>query len=117
MQNRLDPDKVMLMVAFARIDLSAIACAMGTLFSVAILLATLILVNQGGENTGQHLGLLAIYFPGYSVTTAGSFIGAAYFWLLGALLGAIFGALWNITHYIFIVLSVLRSRWWDMMAD
>lgn len=79
MQKKLDPDKVMLMVAFARIDITAFAIAFGALFSVIIFLATIILVNQGGQLVGQHLGLLAVYLPGYSVTAAGSIIGAIYF--------------------------------------
>ena len=30
---------------------------------------------KGGPNVGQHLGLLRAYYPGYSVTWLGSFVG------------------------------------------
>lgn len=117
MQKKLDPDKVMLMVAFARIDVSAFAVAFGTLFSIALFLATIILVNKGGEHIGPNLANLGTYLPGYTVSALGSVIGAVYFFIIGAVIGGTFAALWNLTHYIFIVLSVLRTRWWEMMAD
>ena len=117
MQKKLDPDKVMLMVAFARIDITAFAIAFGCLFSIAIFLATIILVNNGGPIVGPNLANLGVYLPGYSVTAIGGLIGAVYFFFIGAIVGGIFAALWNLTHYVFIVLSVLRTRWWEMMAD
>ena len=117
MKKKLDPDKVMLMVAFARIDIPAFAIAFGTLFSVAIFLATIILVNKGGPVVGPNLANLGVYLPGYTVSFTGGIIGAFYFFVIGAVIGGILAILWNLTHYVFIVLSVLRTRWWEMMAD
>jgi hypothetical protein len=48
------------------------------------------LVAAGGEDVGLHLGLLNNYFPGYTVTWPGAFIGFFY----GALCGAIIG--WSV---------------------
>ncbi|MFT5285823.1 MAG: tetrahydromethanopterin S-methyltransferase subunit B [Planctomycetota bacterium] len=45
--------------------------------------ATNFLVFKGGENVGQHLGILSQYFYGYSVTFVGSLIGAAWAMILG----------------------------------
>ncbi len=72
-------------VAALRARVMALVLAMvgGTGFS----LATLWLVIRGGENVGQHLGLLRHYFPGYAVTWWGA-LGAFFY---GALTGAILG--------------------------
>lgn len=50
-------------------------------------LATVWLVIRGGKQVGQHLKLLRYYFPGYSVTWTGAFVGFFYAALVGAVLG------------------------------
>lgn len=69
--------------------------ATGLLAGLTILFATIILVIKGGENVGQHLRLLGIYFPGYSVSVAGAFIGFVYLFVLGYALGRLIGFVYN----------------------
>jgi hypothetical protein len=45
---------------------------------------------------GQNLGLLRAYYPGYSVTWAGSLVGFVYGALTGAVLGWCVAWLYNV---------------------
>lgn len=78
-----------------RLNAQAWGVSFGLLFGLALFVATIILVAKGGENVGQHLGLLAAYFPGYRVTVAGAFLGFVYAFFFGYLLGRIIGAVYN----------------------
>ncbi len=119
-RNITDADKVVLMVGFARIDLVAIAVATGTVCALALALLTAALLVKGAPPSvpiGTHLGLLAIYLPGYSVSWGGSVLGALYGWMIGAAIGSVWAILWNLSHYVYIALVVIRSHWWRLMAD
>lgn len=50
----------------------------GTLAAVVIYFATMLSLAKWGDQSGNYLGLLAIFFPGYSVTSGGAWVGA--FW-------------------------------------
>ena len=63
--------------------------ALGMLSGLGLFIATLVLVLKGGEDVGQHLGLLSVYFPGYSVTLLGSFVGFIYAFVLGYATGRV----------------------------
>ena len=78
-----------------RINGRAWGIAVGLLFGTVLFVATNILVAKGGPTVGQHLKLLAIYFPGYSVTFGGSIIGFIYAFVLGYGLGRLIGAVYN----------------------
>ena len=79
----------------ARLNARAWGIAIGLLMGGGLLLATMILVLKGGPNAGQHLGLLRAYFPGYSVSIAGSFIGFVYGFVVGYALGRTIGSVYN----------------------
>lgn len=81
--------------AIARLNARAWGIAFGLLLGVGLFLATNILVLRGGEEVGPHLGLLGIYFPGYSVTFLGSLIGFVYAFVLGYALGRLVGTIYN----------------------
>ena len=120
MQKRMNPDTAVLMAAFARVDVIALAVAIGTVFAIGLFLLTTTLLIKGsppGIPIGTNLGFLGIYLPGYSVSWGGSVIGAAYAWLIGAVSGFVWGVLWNLTHYLYVILVVVRAHWWRMMAD
>ena len=57
--------------------------------------ATAWLVIKGGPTVGPTLGLLRAYYPGYSVTWPGAFVGFAYGALTGAVLGWCVASLYN----------------------
>lgn len=69
--------------------------AIGLLFGVGLFLATMVLVLKGGPNPGPHLGLLRIYFPGYSVTWIGAFIGFVYSFVIGYAIGRTIATVYN----------------------
>ena len=69
--------------------------AIGLILGIGLFLATVALVIKGGPNPGPHLGLLGIYFPGYAVTWAGSFIGFIYAFVLGYAIGRTVATIYN----------------------
>lgn len=119
-QKLVGADKALLMAAFARMDVVALAVAMGVVGAVGLFLMTAVLLFKGaapGTHVGPHLGLLGIYLPGYSVSWPGSVIGAAYAFVAGAVVGFVWAVAWNLTHYLYIILVVVRAHWWRLMAD
>jgi hypothetical protein len=78
-----------------RLNARAWGIATGLLLGVALFLATNILVIKGGENVGQHLALLRVFMPGYSVSFIGSLIGFVYAFVIGYALGRIIGGVYN----------------------
>lgn len=79
----------------ARLNARAWGIATGLLFGVGLFVATMILLLKGGVDVGAHLGLLSVYFPGYSVTIPGAFIGFVYGFVVGYALGRVIGAVYN----------------------
>jgi hypothetical protein len=77
--------------------------ALGSVLGVGLFVATNILVLRGGENVGAHLSLLRVYFPGYSVTVLGSFVGFVYAFVLGYAGGRLVVTIYN-------YLSGMRDR-------
>ena len=85
-----------------------------------LFIATAVLLVKdmmSGGRLGPHLAMLAIYLPGYTVSWAGAFLGAAYLWLIGAFFGFILAGLWNITHHLFVAAIVIRALWLRVMAE
>jgi hypothetical protein len=62
---------------------------------VGLFIGTVWLLIRGGENVGQHLGLLANYLPGYSVSWGGAVLGLAYGAVVGGLTGAAIAWIYN----------------------
>lgn len=92
--NELD-ERVVLQRAMRRMNARAWGIGFGLLLGTGLFLATNILVMRGGEDVGQHLGLLAIYFPGYRVTFLGSLVGFVYAFVVGYGLGRVIGLVYN----------------------
>lgn len=69
--------------------------ALGLALGVGLFVATNLLVLKGGYRVGPHLGLLRVYFPGYSVTFPGSFIGFVYAFVAGYGIGRAVVAIYN----------------------
>ena len=74
--------------AVARLRAAVMAVSFGMTGGVGLFVATVWLLLRGGDNVGQHLGLLANYLPGYSVTWWGAVLGLVY----GAVVGGVIGA-------------------------
>lgn len=81
--------------ALLRLNARAWGIATGLLLGLGLFLATVILVIKGGPNAGQHLRLIRVFFPGYSVTWGGALIGFVYAFVVGYALGRLVGAVYN----------------------
>jgi hypothetical protein len=91
----MKPSEETLQHAVRRLNARAWGVSVGLVCGLGLLLATNILVIKGGPNVGQHLGLLANYFPGYSVTFLGSLVGFVYAFVLGYGLGRLIAAVYD----------------------
>ena len=78
-----------------RLNGRAWGLASGILFGLGLFVATNVLVLRGGDDVGQHLGLLSVYFPFYDVTFPGSFIGFVYAFVVGYAAASIVCAVYN----------------------
>lgn len=61
------------------------------LASVGLFIATVVLSITGGESIGPMLGQLHYFFPGYSVSFGGAFIGALWAAAFGFVIGEVLG--------------------------
>lgn len=78
-----------------RINEQGWGIAIGMVLGLGLFIATNLLIIRGGENVGQHLSLLGVYFPGYSVTFVGSIIGFVYAFVVGYGIGRTIGVVYN----------------------
>ncbi len=79
----------------ARLDGAVLALVFGLIAGVGLFAMTAILVIEAGPDTGAHLKLLSNYFPGYSVTWRGAFIGFLWGFAAGGVVGWVVGYLYN----------------------
>lgn len=70
-----------------RFNAKVVGTVTGLLAGGAVFVATNWLLIKGGENVGAHLILLNQFFLGYQVSLLGSFIGGAYGFICGFLIG------------------------------
>jgi tetrahydromethanopterin S-methyltransferase subunit G len=78
-----------------RLNARAWGMAVGVVFGIGLLLATLLLIIEGGKDVGPHLALLGKLLPGYRVTVGGAFIGFAYMFVIGYAVGRVIGIVYN----------------------
>ena len=96
MPEQLTSDEVRLLKsALARASQQGWGVAIGAICGVGLFIATIWLVIKGGPNPGAHLSLLAVYFPGYSVTFLGSLIGFVYAFVGGYAVGRTIATVYN----------------------
>ena len=81
--------------AVARLRAGVLAIVFGLVAGSGLAFATAWLVLRGGDPVGPHLGLLAQFFPGYSVSWMGVGLGFLYGLFAGGLLGAFLGTTYN----------------------
>lgn len=96
MPEQLTADELKLLKkALARASQQGWGVAIGAICGVGLFIATIWLVIKGGPNPGAHLSLLAVYFPGYSVTFLGSLIGFVYAFVGGYAAGRTIATVYN----------------------
>lgn len=111
-QPRGDSENRLVKAAFARLDVVALAVALGSFAGASLWLATAYLLVKGaapGAHIGPHLGLLAHFLPYYSVSWSGSIVGAAEVFALGFASGALLAMAWNLVHHVWLMLIVRRT--------
>lgn len=67
--------------------------AAGIVCGASVFLATLWIMIRGGS--GEHLALLARFYPGYSVSIGGSILGLTYGFIDGLIGGLVLAWLYN----------------------
>ena len=80
-RSKPDHGELIARAAFARLDVVALAVAMGCVFALGLWFATAMLLMKDtppGVPIGPHLALLANFLPGYRVSWIGSLLGAFY---------------------------------------
>lgn len=96
MSDKLTPQELQtLRKTLARANEQGWGIAFGLLAGLGLFFATVVLVLKGGPNPGPHLGLLGVYFPGYSVTWLGAFIGFVYAFVGGYAVGRTIATVYN----------------------
>jgi len=111
-----DPDRVLALMVFARLDLLAAACGAAVCGRIALLLATYVLLVWGapaGVPIGPNLAGLSTFLPGYHVSWEGGVVGMFYGSVIAGVFGLIFAAIWNFTHIVALGLIALRALWLD----
>ena len=111
--NQINADELaneQIVQTLAKIDSLALGIALGTVLGLGIFLATNLLLFKGGEKVGPNLALLAQFFPGYSVTYGGSFVGLLYGFVSGFALGWLIAVIRNIIIKIYLHIINLRQK-------
>src|SRR5687767_12681398 len=94
-QGLSDKERELVRQAFEQTSEQGWGLALGFVAALGLFVATVWLVIKGGPVVGPRLGLLSVYLPGYSVTWAGAFIGAAYMFFLGYGAGRVVATIYN----------------------
>lgn len=95
MTSATDAEERQITRAVARINGVLTGIILGLLAGAGLFVATVWLWLKGGPNPGFHLALLDQYFPGYTVSLLGGFIGFAYAFAVGFVSGLLIGAVYN----------------------
>jgi len=85
----LDDAERKVLNAAIRVNTVIMAVATGMLCAAILWSSTAILLLRGGPDVGAHLSLLSVFFPGYSVTWSGAWIGLLWGFIYGALSGIV----------------------------
>lgn len=108
-----DHRELIIMWAFAKLDLAAFVIASAIVTGTFLLLLTLLLVVKGappGMPVGPHLAALRAIFPGYTVTVPGALVGGLYAASLGACIGFVVAGIWNLAHALFLAFVRMRAN-------
>lgn len=104
-----DSTEQLLQRAFARLDAVALGIAVGALGGVGLCAATVILLLKGGAHVGRNLSLLQQYFPGYTVTWQGAFVGLAYGLAAGFIAGWLLATVRNGVLRLYLLIVKLKA--------
>lgn len=80
-----------------RLDGNSWGAAIGAVLAVVLASTTVALHLRGGENPGEMLRHLSLYFPGYSVSIGGALVGGVWAFVLGFALGRVIAFVYNLS--------------------
>lgn len=78
-----------------RMNARVLGLTCGFLGATGLFLATLVLLLEGGKQTGKHLKLLAHFFWGYDVTWGGLLLALPYGFVTGFVAGYLVSRIYN----------------------
>lgn len=90
-----EAEERLIRAAIARMRAGVMALVFAMVGGTGLFVATAWLLVRGGPNVGATLGLLRNYFPGYSVTWPGAFVGLAYGAAVGGVAGYVLARTYN----------------------
>ena len=99
-----------IILAFAKVDKTALGIAVGAVSGLTIFLATNLLLIKGGDPIGPNLALLGQFFFGYTVTFKGSLVGLFYGFILGFILGWVTAFLRNFLLNAYLIMVNTRAN-------
>jgi hypothetical protein len=99
MTSQSDRSDPLLALAFAPVHKLALGVASGIVIGFLLMFVTLIAVaiNDGDGARAEYLGLLRIYFTGYSVSPLGALVGFFWGFIVGFVTGFFCAFLRNLT--------------------
>ena len=93
--SRAEVESRILQRAIVRLRMRIMGTVCAMVGGVGLFLVTAWHVLRGGDQPAPNLNLLNNYFPGYSVSWSGAFLGLAYGALAGAVLGGLVAWIYN----------------------
>jgi protoporphyrinogen oxidase len=103
--------KESLSFAFPKLESLAFGISLGTVSSMLLFFATILLLVKGGVDVGPNLALLNQYFPGYTPTLSGSVLGLTYGFFTGFLGGWGFAVMRNTAVFVYMAVVHRRAEW------
>jgi hypothetical protein len=91
-----ESDWAIIQSSVASLRASIMAVVFGMVGGLGLFAATAWLLVKGGPNVGATLSLLRHFFPGYTVTWGGAFVGMIYGTLVGAVIGYAVALIYNL---------------------
>lgn len=88
--NGTEPLPVHAAALVGRLAPRAFGVATGTVAALFVFFLTIVPALRGGWHLADHIGLLAQYLYGYTVSVGGAFLGAFYALLIGFVVGNLF---------------------------
>lgn len=87
----------LLETALRRMNARVLGLTLGAIGALALFAATLLIVVRDADkpDMGQHLWLLCQYFPGYTVSWVGAFVGGFWAFVVGFVAGNVLSRVYN----------------------
>ncbi len=96
--------------AFPKLDPVAFGAAWGTVVGISLFILVLIVLRNQWDQVGIKIYLLSQFFPGFSISYGGSFLGLIYGFIVGYLFGWLIAFLKNLGVLISVAIIHRRAQ-------